>query len=422
MRLLTVLSLLASTATAFITIPKNNNVDLGLFQRRRVDHYDSRQFSLHALVYGADGKVIKEDQNEKPDSNKNRSIDLLEEIQSEITNDQLVRIACAFAPPPHTNIHPSKVHNAQLVSLTENKLDVAIAVPSTESTTSIDQQQLAQVLISIPLTDDEEEDIRKEKILEQIQQLDTVAVTKIAQQEKEQDETAATSKTTTILLTLQEEPRAIDWPDWWTVPELKIMLAEECTTLKSLLNTGEFDNELLALCAQRLDKSNKSVDKARVASIGPSGIFFRARLDDDKVIDVPIRFPEGERTTADDLRESVLTMIESVEEQIAVTPVAMSQEEISVPEKDSTETTTVVASEQKVEEVPGKEDEPVVVEVTADTTTDAEEEQPLSAEIIKGRRKQPKSPKEEARLATKYAAIEDLGERAYAILKYLAMI
>jgi hypothetical protein len=200
------------------------------------------------------------------------------------------------------------------------------------------------------------------------------------------------------------------------------MLAEECTTLKSLLNTGEFDNELLALCAQRLDKNNKSIDKARVASIGPSGIFFRARFDDDKVIDVPIRFPEGERTTADDLRESVLTMIESVEEQIAVTPVAMSQEEISVPEKDSTETTTVVASEQKVEEVPGKEDEPVVVEVTADTTTDVEEEQPLSAEIIKGRRKQPKSPKEEARLATKYAAIEDLGERAYAILKDLAMI
>ena len=132
--------------------------------------------------------------------------------------------------------------------------------------------------------------------------------------------------------------------------------------------------------------------------------------DDDKVVDVPIKFPAGKQTTADDLRESVLTMIESVEEQVVVAPPTVPQEEASVPEP----TTVVAPDEQKVEAEAEKEDKPIVAEVASGLT--------LSEEQIKERRKQPKSPEEEARLAAKYAAIEDLGERAYTILKDLAMI
>jgi len=48
-------------------------------------------------------------------------------------------------------------------------------------------------------------------------------------------------------------------------------------------------------------------------------------------------------------------------------------------------------------------------------------DKPLPPEVIEARR-QPKSPEEEARLAKKYAAIEDIGERAYTVLKDLYMI
>ena len=73
-------------------------------------------------------------------------------------------------------------------------MDVAIAVPASSSDefNSIDQRQLAQILISLPFTvTTKEEEISKETILEQIQQLDNLAVKKIAQQEKEQDDEAA---------------------------------------------------------------------------------------------------------------------------------------------------------------------------------------------------------------------------------------
>lgn len=47
---------------------------------------------------------------------------------------------------------------------------------------------------------------------------------------------------------------------------------------------------------------------------------------------------------------------------------------------------------------------------------------PSMDQAIREARQQPKSPEEEAQLAAKYAQIEDLGDRAYAILKNLGMI
>ena len=52
----------------------------------------------------------------------------------------------------------------------------------------------------------------------------------------------------------------------------------------------------------------------------------------------------------------------------------------------------------------------------------SKEKNDLSNGSVTQARKQPKSPQQEARLAAKYAAIDDLGERAYTILKDLDMI
>jgi hypothetical protein len=219
---------------------------------------------------------------------------------------------------------------------------------------------------------------------------------------------------------LDAEPFDVNWPEWWTIPGINMMLAEECKTLKKLLNSGEFEMELRALCAQQLQNSSSDkkspIQRARVAAIGPSGIFLRAVLDrkHDTVVDVPIRFVSGEQTTAEDLRESVLTIMDSVEYPVPSLPL----EDISVPVED----VVVTASSEEDTEGVSQEEQSVVVKQFKEAMSAGEEKPTLSAEAIKDRRRQPKSSDVEAKLAAKYAAIEDIGERAYTILKDLAMI
>ena len=205
---------------------------------------------------------------------------------------------------------------------------------------------------------------------------------------------------------------AVDW--WTTVPPLKTFLRDEAESFQKLLNTGnDFQMDLQKLAQQQLSKT--TIQRVQVASIGTSGMWLKAAVankdgnDDDKptILDVPIPFLDGkEATTADDLRESVLTLVESVE-NVSLDAKAAQEEEVEpIAEPQSTEKEEI-ATEAEEEEVPIKETEP----------------EPLSKEerIITARR-QPKPAKEEAALAAKYAAIEDVGERAYIILVDLGMI
>lgn len=119
-----------------------------------------------------------------------------------------------------------------------------------------------------------------------------------------------------------------------------------------------------------------------------------------QIVDVPIRFLQA-GSTADEVRDSVLDLVESVE--------TLSEEEIP-----SSSEIVLAATSEATETTPSKK--------TTDDDKVPDENIDDKVKAICQARKQPKSPEEEAILAARYAAISNVGERAFCILKDLGMI
>jgi hypothetical protein len=408
---------------------------------------------LCAINYGEDGKIIPQENPEAHDDadvaycssidpHEQRLLRSLQEtVESHLvqqengsTDPLFARLACAFAPPPHNHLHPCQVQSATLIDMDRTKLRIAVAVPSSES----NSQQLVQVLIPVlfpaPIQtfhqENDLEDAAKEA-LRYIQQLDALAMQRIAKQEeeqKQQNNPSATAQQQRLLSDLSQEPKAIDWPDWWTVPQLTLFLADECKYLKSLLNEEEFAHELKALGTTAVSATS-IVQQANVASIGPSGVFLRAQviqdeesMEDDQpktsaMVDIPIRFPQGEATTVDDLREYVLTLVERAASSFAQETLAVSippaADVVDEQPDDSFADDHILTTTEDVTMT--------TVPTKKDSEQEAESDVVASISFVDARR-QPKPPEEEATLAAKYAAISDVGERAYQVLLDLGMI
>jgi len=384
-----------------------------------ISDYPPTQSTLGAVVYGQDGKIVKD--SEQKEDTTNALVEVSSSIQqsvlSEIDNALLIRLACAFAPPPHDHLLPHQIVSASLEQINARQCSIAVAVPTGDSGTSHSsgEQLLAQILVPVAFqavihTNSQNEKDVVESVVQQMHQLDAVATERLLQREKQQEsrdqQGLAPVQQQQQSQELMEEPLAVDWPSWWTVPQLKIMLVEECKTLKSLLNEANFANDLIALCKVHYD-TKSPIRQAKVASIGTSGIFLRAVLDDN-LVDIPIPFPGGEATSSDDLRESVLTMIETVE---APVPAEEKFESVKEPAK----TTEIVAKEE------GTPEPVAAVEDKEEAPQEAPKEATREEKVAEARR-QPKLPQEESKLAAKYAAIEDVGERAFTILKDLYML
>ena len=283
-------------------------------------------------------------------------------------------------------------------------------------------------------------------------------------------------------LLLESTSRSADelLPDWWIpATATNVEVQEECQTLLRLLNDDEFLTERCRWVQQSLSSPNTttSVAMAMVVAVGPAGLVVRGALLDDNnnetnndtndtydkdtntddiippvttTVSVPLALP-AIATTARELRRAVLRLLEEQEQDedsTMKTPQVSQQEPESelVSEKETfeekdregdavarmTEPSRVV--ESSTEAVPVVVDdnddkkEPIVESTTPDLPVqpDKDEEEddsvPTRDELVEERRRQPKSPEEEARLAAKYAAIPNLGERAYTILQDLGMI
>jgi len=394
-----------------------------------------------ALIYGENGQAV-DSETDFLETKEHPWSPLKESLASQLDLGMLTRVACAFAPPPHAPLHPKHVQSATLVSVDPSKqLEVALAIPQDNTADSgVCVQILVPIVFPMPCVaeDGANSTSVEQRIRQTLHRMDEQAKELLLAQEIQQDQYEQKAAKTAILQQLEEEPYAVTLPDWWTFPELKITLAEECSSLKQLLNEDDFARDLRVLC-QVHAKSEKAVSKiltARIASVGPSGLYLRAYaslivpedVDDDEAerfatLDVPIAFPQT-TTSADDLRKSVLDLVESVEsvpeQKMATAPTEQME---SIDSNVDESTPAVVA------EVPP-------VESREESVTESSTEQPASAlekekepsssssssvASIAEARKQPKSPEEEARLAAKYAAMDDIGERAYAILKDLGM-
>jgi len=360
-----------------------------------------------ALIYSEHGMTLEKEEecvhssSDSPSSSSLSTSLWKEYLADQLDNtDQLIKVACAFAPSPHNNLHPKQIQSATIVHADSTEVQVALAIPQE----SMDLGTCVQVLVHIPM---ECKNINGNTVLECIlqtmEQMEVHANQLIGEREMLQDRAEQLKQQEIIRKELQEE--TVDLlPDWWTFPELKITLAEECDSLKLLLNDYEFIPTLKQLCQIHSSKNDPSILQiweARVASVGPSGVFLRAYAtvgqgdqSRNQIVNVPIRFSQT-GSTADDVREYVLDLVESVE--------SLSEQELSSSDSSTAVTTISTEIQADVDQVP---------------VTNVDEQ----VRAICNSRKQPKSPEEEALLAARYAAIADVGERAFCILKDLGMI
>jgi hypothetical protein len=345
---------------------------------------------LHAIIYGSSGSRMEDTDDENESTGNTGTVGtslLFEAFQAQVDPRQLVRVACAQAPPPHDQIHPSQVTDVSLVTASLNKIQVALGISPTEG-------GVEAVQIMVPISFDSCETV--DDMVEKFQAvMDPLATAKIRDMEQRQNVSYEQSASQQALLAqLSEVPSADDVPDWWTWAELQRPMVDECTNLKRLLNEDDFGADRRRLAAKYgvPDDKDATILEARIVSIGPSGLYLRCLVDESsssstsavarsicstRIVAVAIRFA-SKALGADMLRTNVLKLIDDIEQE---------------------------GGDEMPEVVP------VEPKVAKPTTSSLEQA-----------RKQAKSPEEESLLAAKYSAIPDLGERAYTILKDLGMI
>jgi len=438
---------------------------------------NNRQSSLSARIYGVDGTVVNDDEFENKDTGAlgGGNGEIIESLQDAIGDRSVwTRIACAFASAPHNQLTPELVRNAKLLRVGTTGIDVAVAVPASMGSPSADQ--LVQVLVTVGYPqswsfekskgDDDEEQLRM--LVQQIRILDGHATDRLSQRtagiaaarhdpfyyEKMVVEQQWMER-------LQEEADESDsLPDWWKTiaPQSSpLELVDECKLLKNLLNEDEFEDELRALFVKYSD-ANVAVVRAAVSSIGSSGLYLKGRIvaakedePSETLSAVAVPYVRGtidtnriEFPTANELREAVLVLVESVPpmpKPPAAKETSKTAEEFTpfneqvvavVTEAEERAKTKPGVSDSHSEEEDEKDDdveaEPVAAAAKMDeppmkeVEDERDEDVPIPSTSTGRTYYRRKSPNEEAKLSEKYAAIEDLGERAYTILRDLNMI
>mmetsp|Transcript_21417 Transcript_21417/g.45084 ORF Transcript_21417/g.45084 Transcript_21417/m.45084 type:complete len:573 (-) Transcript_21417:2533-4251(-) len=498
---------------------------------------DIRQSSLSARIYGADGTVMNDDEFENKDvaavnqyyspsgsstiekSSVSFPSTILETLKDAV-GDQSVwtRIACAFALPPHNQLIPELVQNAQLVRVGGTSIDVALVVPASSGpTASPTADQLAQVLVTVGFpqswaTEENEgnDDETLNMLVQQIRVLDGHANDRLSQRSASaiaaRDDPHYYERIVIEkrwMERLQEEADQSDsLPHWWTTiaPQSSpLELVDECKLLKELLNEDEFEDELRALFVKHYDDKNANIDnlaaapapavlRVAVASIGSSGLYLKARVvatndDDDPcenlsaaVVPYEEDISDKKVQTSGELRESVLVLVESVapmpmpptakamsetvtgqlsgistspaandnenftpfnEQVVAVvtnleenakpkpsTSNSDSEASIARPEEEYDTIIKVEASSYKTRAATGAPPQEKKMDKSLVEEVEEAHKEMASMPSTKSKRTyyQRKSSEEEAERSAEYAAIDDLGERAYAILRDLNMI
>lgn len=439
--------------------------------------------TLSALVYRVDGSVVEDDAFDNNDEiGGNRESEELAFLSREFGTETWASIACAFARPPHDKLTPGLVKNASPVGIRgdANAIDVAVAVPASEQygTKAAGNDQLVRVLVSVgfpqawAIGDNDTPGGRCSALAEQVRILEGHAGDKLAERgvgaaagngsgrddpgyyERLVVENRRRER-------LEEEPSPEEeqssLPEWWQPvlpPAATIEMLDEAKLLKKLLNEDEFEDELRALFVrerQRRDGESPvvAVLRAAVAAIGFSGLCLRARIcgsgeeenGGEILATVVVPYQTGDKSsvgTVGELREAVLVLVESVDPLPAPEPVRASSESAATTTTTSAattaetiqpfnervvrEVTAVLVEEDNDGEEPGAStEEPGTIGDDDETGVAAAAAAACTSSSSRGT-PQPRPPKEEAELAAKYAAIEGLGDRAFAILRDLGML
>ncbi len=231
---------------------------------------------------------------------------------------ELARLATAFSPPDRA-LNLYNIEHVQVMDVDDHHIEIEAVVR---------QDAGVVVALSVPvdfphrcLDADEFTDC----VLHQVEELDHLAEDRLQALEWEAAHHEEDERKWMELLGKTENSKLADLPSWWVYPTLLQDMAEECESVRRLLNEQGFQEELRALAATTLLIEHPFgrdllVEQAAVAAVGPAGIYMRARAkllrtheesDETLLLDVPMRFDEEANSVAA-LREILLSAIELV--------------------------------------------------------------------------------------------------------------
>jgi hypothetical protein len=466
------LSIIATTPALFL-LPESALAYGSVSPSLRKPHTTTTR---QVIIYGGDdGERVWEDDNESTTLSSSTG-ELKTAVSSQLDPQLLLRVACALAPPPNDNLLPKDCLGAHLVWVSTTGAGIAVSVAT-------GGERVAQVLVPItfprPCSDANEA-----CILGSFQQLDSESYQSIADKEWKEQHAEQLASQQQLIESLQEEPSGIDLPDWWSYAALNQGLVDECSNMKTLLNEEDFATDLNIIFQNHFQNPDFSIQtiKTCAASVGPSGLFLRSYAErtgdyDDKRLDkyfnaeLALQFDTNAKSK-DQLTFLVLKLVESAGE-VAPTmnkpEVTMSEEasealappvkelsELDIPPvKELSEMDIFVlrslsearvrmeqASEASVSKINGNYafqrallGARMKIELAASKKRRAKQRATFQRTLLEARimyeskkedanrpPSQLRSPEEQTRLATKYAKIEDVGERAYQILKDLRLV
>ncbi|CAJ1940230.1 unnamed protein product [Cylindrotheca closterium] len=424
----------------------------------------------HAIIYGDDGEYQTEEEFDASEllAEQDLKQSVSDRIYSEFPPAVLINIACAQAAPPHNHLMPKDCLSAELVAV--NTRGAQIAVSTLASAGGEGDGHCVQLLIPIQFSATKSElspppsteaSLTLDYIVQQFQHLESDSIKTIAKKEWEDDNADQFAAQEKILFELQNEATLTEelLPDWWTFCELNKGLEEEADNMKELLNEDDFATDLNVLFQTNYhhDSDSPTIQpiKTCVTSIGPSGVYLRSYVErqeevDDKYFVAKLSVPFPEKTSSrDDLRLSILKMIENAAEQVVARG---EEEELLLVETASATIVQGVSSKKAYVFQEQLLRARIQVDQLASKRRHAQKEEALHRSLLATKlsieQKQAKSPvateegvkttpspppskqqqqqslskSTEKELADKYASIEDVGERAYTILKDLNMI
>jgi hypothetical protein len=217
---------------------------------------------------------------------------------SSMATSAMAKLAAAFSPPEQA-IDPAMINHVEVINVEGDKIEIQVTLCDGDSMGS------GCVALFIPVSFpnsclhmfySEEEEMC---ILENLDRLHHSAEGKVTKQESTRASDSLEAFRSDLQLDQTRPPnfREIS-PSWWVaaedangqqtfMPSLKTMdLVEECGTIKTLLNCGDFDDELKGLAQDGMsgvkDGLSMDVERAVVADVSPSGFFMRARVIDPK--------------------------------------------------------------------------------------------------------------------------------------------
>ena len=329
------------------------------FDQSRTTSSSSWNGVHHAKVFdeGVYTDLLDEDDSEEGSQDNSfygnvKEKELLAWLSRKCDTPLLTRLACAHAPPPHSNMHPKRIDSAHLVRVDGSSMDIAVAigpiqilvtVPYPNPCNLIAHDEQGHINDSASSSDAHHEKLSPERSVEEcismnLEWLDLEAHKILVQREWEEDYSDVISERQSRVQVLQEEPRGDELPDWWTYPGLNQFLAAECTSLKALLNEDDFSDDLIALASsaslcqphhqsgrQTVNGQKMKIVKACAACVGPSGLVLRAQVEIEApagdipdadssgptVMEFPIQF-KNVASSADELQLQVLDLVESI--------------------------------------------------------------------------------------------------------------